>query len=192
MAEFPLDENKDNVTTILELIAVALPLHSLKGIILFLNNARSDKIHPIGKTIHHFSDLSKWYSGSALVQNTTHAGGGTEKATRIVVIHEEMEPITTIRTTFEVHPSPANVNEALCSPPNIIDDYDWPNATEMNQDTAESYRARLAATTTMPEEGQYSTQNTQAQASTMQHTTNSTKHHLEYYYTTKFMTHFAK
>jgi hypothetical protein len=153
MAKFPLDETKANATTILELIAVALPLHSLKGIILLLNNARSDNIHPIEKTIRHFSDLSKWFSGSALIQNTTHAGGGIEKATRIVVIHEEMEPITAIRMTFEVHPSPANMNEALGSRPNIIDDYDWPNATEMNQDTAEPYRARLVATTTMLKEG---------------------------------------
>jgi hypothetical protein len=154
MAKFPLDETEANVTTILELISVALPLHSLKGIIIFLNNARSDKIHPIEKTIRHFSDLSEWYSGSALIQNTTHAGGGIEKATRIVVIHKEMEPITAITTTFEVHPSPANMNNALGSRPNIIDDYDWPNTTEMNQDTAEPYRARLATTTTMLEEGQ--------------------------------------
>jgi hypothetical protein len=105
MAKFPLGETKANVITILELIAVALPLHSLKGIILFLNNARSDKIHPIEKTIRYFSDLSKWYSGSALIQNTTNTGGGIEKATRIVVIHKEMEPITAITTTFEVHPS---------------------------------------------------------------------------------------
>jgi hypothetical protein len=49
------------------------------------------------------------------------------------------------------------MNEALDSRPNIIDDYDWPNATEMNQDTAEPYKAQLAATTTMIEEGQATT-----------------------------------
>jgi hypothetical protein len=154
MAEFPLDETDANVTTILELIAVALRLHSLKGIILFLNDARSDKMHPIEKRIRHFPGLSEWYSGSAVIQNTTHAGGGIEKATRMVVIHEEMEPITATTTTITLHLLPANMNEALDSRPDIIDDYDWPNATEMNPDTAEQYNVRLSATTTMFEEGQ--------------------------------------
>jgi hypothetical protein len=157
MTEFPIDETEATITTILELIAVAVRLHSLKGIILFLNDARSDKMHPIEKTICHFSDLTEWYSGSALIQNTTHAGGGIEKATRVVVIHEEMDPITAITATLEVHPSPANMNEALDSRPDIIDDYDWPNATELHQDPAEPYKARLAATTTMLKEGQTTT-----------------------------------
>jgi hypothetical protein len=73
MAEFPLDKTKANITTILELMAVALRLHSLKGIILFLDDARSDKMHPIKKTLRHFPYLSEWYSGSALIQNATHA-----------------------------------------------------------------------------------------------------------------------
>jgi hypothetical protein len=154
MAEFPLDEPEANIITTLELIAVALRLHALKGIILFLNDARSDKMHPIEKTVRHFSDLSEWYSGSALIQNTKHAGGGIEKTTRIVVIHEEMDPITAITSIIDAHPSPANINEALDSRPNIIDDYDWPNATEIHRKPTEPYQARLAATTSMIEEGQ--------------------------------------
>jgi hypothetical protein len=157
MAEFPLDETNANITTILELIAVALRLHSLQGIILFLNDARSEKMHPIEKTIRHFPDLSEWYSGSALIENTAHAGGGIEKATRVVVLHEEMDPITATTTALETHPSPANINEALDSRPDIIDDYDWPDATTMYHDTVKPNRARLAATTTMLEEGQNTT-----------------------------------
>jgi hypothetical protein len=79
MKYIPLDKSKANLTTMLELIAVALRLHSLKGIILFLNNARSDKMHPIKKKLRHFPDLSEWYSGSALIQNTKHAGGGIKR-----------------------------------------------------------------------------------------------------------------
>jgi hypothetical protein len=153
MAKLPLDETDSNITTILELITVALRLHSLKGVILFLNDARSDKMHPI-KNICHFSDLLEWYRGSALIENTTHAGGGIEKTTRIVVIHEEMDPIRAMTTTLEVRPLPANMNEAIDSRPDIIDNYNWPNPTEMHQDTKEPYRAQMAATTTVLEEGQ--------------------------------------
>jgi hypothetical protein len=59
LAEFPLNETEANITTILEVIAVAISLHSLQGIVLFLNNTKSDKMHPMETMVRHFSDLSE-------------------------------------------------------------------------------------------------------------------------------------
>jgi hypothetical protein len=68
-----------------------------------------------------------------------------------------MDPIMAITMALDVHPSPGNINESLDSRPNIIDNYDWPNATTVNHEMVEPNRARLATTTAMVEEGQNTT-----------------------------------
>ncbi len=111
-------------------------------------------MHPIEKRIRHFPDLAEWYSGSTTIRNTQHAGGGIEKSTTVIDIHEDFDPITAITATVKDHPSPANLKEVLDSRPDIIDDYDWPKATTNTHAKRTLYQARPVATTVITENEQ--------------------------------------
>jgi hypothetical protein len=130
LAKFPLDGGTANITSVLELIAVAIKLHHLRAIIVCLNTTTSAKMHPVEHSICHLEDLEEWHSGGTTVENTRHTGGGVEKETCIIVIHKELDPITVATATKEDHPSAAIILEGLHTWPNIIHNYDCPRATE--------------------------------------------------------------
>jgi hypothetical protein len=136
LAEFPLDETTENITNVLEMIAVAIRLHSLQGIVIFINATNSNKIHPIEHRIRHLEDIEEWYSGSTNIQSMRHAGGSIEKVARVIAIHNKLDPISAMTANLIDHPSPTGITEGLDMKPDIVDDYDWPKATAKIQQEA--------------------------------------------------------
>jgi hypothetical protein len=102
------------------MIAVAIQLHSLQGIIIFINEMDLDKINPIEHRIRHLEDVEEWYSGSTNIHNMRHAGGGIEKVTRVIAIHNELDPFSAMTANLIDHPSPTSIKEGLDMDPTLL------------------------------------------------------------------------
>jgi hypothetical protein len=132
-------------------------------------------------------DIEEWYSGSSNIHNTRDAGGGIKKVTRVIAIHNELDPILAITDNLTDHPAPStNIAEGLDLRPNIIDDYNFPKATARMSKEVGPYDTKPIVTVSLVKDSQFIPQKAfdpeqppGPDINTVQHTpTTLARHHL--------------